>query len=195
MSVLQALPLLELQRKVPIDEEDACSCADAERNRLLDKLMVHDRMNAWDAKGFEVQCHKSYEVIEHLVRLYEYFRAMSDEQLKQKYVGCVFPEKGDLARSERLDTLKMVLVWEQLPVAELQRECVKREVPFEEGEINCAELVCGLKVDLRVKVCRSYYEAMNVPVDRLDSMHADLVAAQYERYDAMDPQQLRAVHD
>lgn len=153
----RALPLMDLQtecekRAVPF--EDAAECdEDEQRGVLVDRLFFDDRMEAWDARGFQAKRIGSIDNACQVVMFYNDFEHMDDMQLRQGYAEAGLPEERNMERADCLETLKSLLIWQALPNEELLKDCEERclDVPSDCSDEQRPELISQLVMDLRLK--------------------------------------------
>merc|ERR1719419_1863745 len=90
-------------------------------------------MASWNAKGFEAMRINSVDSVLQAVRAYEAFVKMSEDELRQQHMELGLPEGRGLPRATMLRNIKTLLVWEVLPLRELQTECRERGLPCHQG--------------------------------------------------------------
>merc|ERR1712151_732203 len=122
----------------------------------MDELLMHERMVAWDNRGYQAQRIGNANVVSSVVGQFESYRIMTDQDLQKTWKEIGLPEEATFSRNDVLSTLKNLLVWESLPLAEVQKECRARNLQTDvedkkSGTEQCVELVLNLKIDLIVR--------------------------------------------
>jgi len=169
-----------------------------QRNVLIDRLLVHDRMCAWEAQGFQAHRIGDVDRVISAVAGYERFHRMDDAELGRAYVETGLPRGVGTDRGALLKALKKLVVWAVLPLPELQQECKLRGL-----EDPSAEDLKGTDEDqrhqwiqhLRVDTFRSLYEAKGVPVGRLGTLRASRLASLYDSLDDLTTEELRVAYE
>mmetsp|Transcript_45148 Transcript_45148/g.113559 ORF Transcript_45148/g.113559 Transcript_45148/m.113559 type:complete len:572 (+) Transcript_45148:3-1718(+) len=190
------------ERRIPASDRGRDKAPESEEERhadLLQKLKVDLRVNlnkSWyEAKGIPMARLDSMRVLQVADQL-DAFQSMGNEQLKTEYLQAGLPREAVLERSFLLDTLRKVVIWEAMPLQELQRDCLERKLPIHAATPSNSqrdkesELVRRLIIDLCVDLQRSAYEQQGIPVDRLGTLQTARVAAQFDKLEVMNIQKL-----
>mmetsp|Transcript_71238 Transcript_71238/g.170595 ORF Transcript_71238/g.170595 Transcript_71238/m.170595 type:complete len:1221 (-) Transcript_71238:62-3724(-) len=115
-----------------IDEELAMDDSPQEqRSALVNKLMGVKRLEIWDAHGFQASRVGDVVMACKLVDQFEIFQAMGDAELEAAYAQSGLIVEDGMSRDEMLQMLKTLLIWETLPIEDLEAECSERGVPIE----------------------------------------------------------------
>merc|ERR1712110_1119380 len=115
-----------------------------------------------------------------------HFDGMKYEELKEVYKGLHFPDE-QVVRDNMLKVIKACLIWEVLPLSELQRDCLDAELPiasehgFRTDAEKHRELSERLRIDLRVKMHKTLYESKGVPIDRIGTLKSHKLAVEYDK--------------
>jgi len=168
----EALPLAELKaecrkRKLRILSRDQVGDESEQKVRLMEKLIMDMRLDMWEGQGFEARKLNSFDSVVAVVERYECFLRATDAELRMTYSEAGLPVSERVGREELLQNLRTVLVWENLPLHQLQQECAQRGLDSSTrprwgsasrtGANNgndserCFELLRRLKGDLRLK--------------------------------------------
>lgn len=201
---LGALPLAELQKEcvhqlMPIDEVSQFGDDDEQRHQLMDRLLKHERMDTWEAKGYQAHRICNFDDMIQVISHYEHFLNMSDEELCKRCRDSGVPAEKNTERDELLKRLKVVLLWEFLPLVELEKDCTERNLQIQPASTTSnddekrLELLHLLMVDLRVSICRDLYEQKGIPVGRLGSWHAHCIGGQVDNFEAMTNEDLKTM--
>jgi len=159
VNLWQALPPEELEKECTSKRiAIARNHADTDQHRIsmIDALLIQERINAWDARGFQAKRMGSVDDAIQAVRVYENLLSMGDAELRQEYADLGLPDGAGLEREEMLRTMKTLLIWELLPLRELMRVCRERGLsthaglPMRSVAQRRRDLVQRLKLDMRV---------------------------------------------
>lgn len=200
VTIWEALPMYELdkiskEQGLPGASECKGSTDEGKRLQLVERLLVAEQMQRWEAAGFEALRIGDVSRVMQAVARYDEFQRMSDADLRKVCIDAGMPEVEGMERDVALRALKTVLLWELMPLAELQRECLERSLSLdvegastdEERRLEYAQL---LRVDLTVRMSKAWYEAKGVPVSRLGTVMASRVAAQFKHIDGRTSKEL-----
>jgi len=125
--------LKEAVAKAGADEQDVDTNDDpaAQRSFLISKLVGWKRMELWDGQGFQATRVGDLAVACKIVEQFAFFEVMTDEELEAAYLQSGLIPEAAMQRDEQLHMLKCLLVWEALPLEDLEKECSTRGVPVE----------------------------------------------------------------
>lgn len=201
------LPIAQIVAEKEGNEEEMMS----ELNHYLKvDLSVQLDKNSFESNGVPVERLGSLGATQVAMSIAA-MEGRSTEELRSEYTSMGFVEDAALDRQYIVDVLKKVLIWEYLPLTELQRECLDRDVPLhvdlepsqeaeesEDGDPSFGkqspkqmELVNRLIIDLHVSENRRLYLARGIPVSRLNSQKAYSILMKFNEIDTYDIDALR----
>mmetsp|Transcript_10993 Transcript_10993/g.30900 ORF Transcript_10993/g.30900 Transcript_10993/m.30900 type:complete len:337 (-) Transcript_10993:164-1174(-) len=200
MAVWEALPLTELsqecvQNKVAVKDLRQAGSEAEQREFLVTKLLQQNRMSSWEERGFKAERIGDFQGVSQVVQRYNHFDSMSKEDLDRSYASQGMPKEPDTDRARMLANLKTVLVWEALPLFELQMDALERSDKIQcdfESKGNENDQRSSLIRQLTVESLRSAYEAIGVPVERIGFLEAYSVGKELVSYTIMGEQELQA---
>lgn len=199
MATWEALPLAELkqeclQRKVPIRDLGLTGSEEAQRGILTDKLLQQDRMETWNQHGFQAHRIDNFQAVLAVVQRYSEYERMGNEDLENAYIGEGLPRGAEMDRSDLCATLKTVLIWESMPLLELQMDGLEHDPPIraQNATDNDNEQRTALIQQLTVKLLQSSYEEQGIPVAQIGLLKAYQVGKQLLSFDIMSHQELLA---
>lgn len=161
------------------------------RQSIIDALTCRDRMDMWDAKGFQAHRIKDYQTVMGLAELHNKYSTQPTEELRKLCADAGLPHDF-MDRGMILETLKTLLVWELLPLDELHVDCRARGIKTDvSGDDPRNELYQRLRVDLSVQLSKTTYVQKGIPVERLNSLAAANVLSQYENIETKSDEELR----
>eukprot|EP00747_Dinoflagellata_sp_TGD_P071295 gnl/TRDRNA2_/TRDRNA2_156972_c0_seq2.p1 gnl/TRDRNA2_/TRDRNA2_156972_c0~~gnl/TRDRNA2_/TRDRNA2_156972_c0_seq2.p1 ORF type:complete len:747 (+),score=130.69 gnl/TRDRNA2_/TRDRNA2_156972_c0_seq2:83-2323(+) len=175
-SLWNMLPMAELklectESSISIDDVEGSPAE--QRQLLLEKLLVHKWcLPAFASTGFPVHGIDDEQQVIQVITEMERYETLGLAELQGLYEGMGFPDKKALDKAELLIRLKLLIVWNALPMTELRRECEERTlVDSNDDEEDRDELLQRLYADL----CPNLY---GIPLDRFPSATASAEVAQ-----------------
>jgi len=127
VAVWQFLPLEEVRRECVgkgLLEADSAVSDEAQRPELVDQLLIHERMGAWEAMGLPAWRIGEAQAVAQLVHDCQAIGVLSVQELQDWYDGLELPVDSSMAQEELRRLRRACLVWSALPVHELHTECV-----------------------------------------------------------------------
>jgi len=125
------LPTSELTvecRKHRLNFMKMCGVTDQQREEMLEQLIIQRCKEMWEKKGIPSKRLGDFTTIVHVLKSFHGFEAMSDNEAQKAYAEMgIGGQKLD--RIQIIKLLKTVVVWESLPVRELEKECHERGLP------------------------------------------------------------------
>lgn len=202
VAVWEALPMTELQREcaergVPI--RDVRGNANDRQREMLDRLLHHSCMLAWDAKGVPASRLGSFEAAAQLVRRFEYIDNLPAAKLRAEYKLMNLPLEKGVPNEEFTERLKKMAAWQALSPEELRKECTSARVAFADAELDLLddddERRSVLVDHLLLHDCGIAWEKRDYPVRRMtDAQNAVFVVEQYEHFQNMGNAALRKAY-
>jgi len=201
VTIWHALPLTELKHDCDLEGLDIGDVDESDeeqfRNKLVDRLLVNERMTHWESKGFESRRIGNVDAVISAVAQFDNFKGLADAELRQLYLKAGLPEHSSVARAAILEALRKVLLWESMPAAELQNECQDNGLLDGDSfkgteEERHAEYLRRLRMDMCVKTNGDYYRGLDIPVQHLGTLEAATVATQLEQIQQMGLEDLVA---
>mmetsp|Transcript_109194 Transcript_109194/g.209838 ORF Transcript_109194/g.209838 Transcript_109194/m.209838 type:complete len:1279 (+) Transcript_109194:52-3888(+) len=190
VTVWQALPLKELRKlceQVPPGKAEMPDNEEDQKTALVDRLLVHERMEMWDSRGFQAKRIGDPDVVITAITQYEHFRSLSSEELKKTYKEARLPIEADMKTEEMLQTLKVVMLWELVPIGVLEsscRDCLDGRLPATDSNSTAEQRRSVLVRHLITDMLRATYEKNGIPVGRLGVERATDIVAQIESFES-----------
>ncbi|CAE8664837.1 unnamed protein product, partial [Polarella glacialis] len=143
-----------------------------ERPPLLRRLVEARLVEAWKQAGMDKRI-TTFQATEAILREIRRFHGLSKKSLQEESLRRGLPAEVDLDRLSLLERLTMPLVWEQLTLQELRKDCQLRDVSFTALRSRVElEQKRELVERLFSAVCKAAWAAKGLPVKRLASMAA-----------------------
>merc|ERR1712150_422076 len=182
-----------VMQKVSINDVPESGDDEERRESLVDKIFQDERMEMWEARGYRARCIGEFQKVLPLVKRYEQFRSMSDEELEKAYTEEGLLTEQTKEREDLLKALKAVMIWERLPLTELQREAEQHQPPIcaRTTAANDEERRRDLIQQLIVDILRSSYELQGIPVKRIGLREAYYVGNQLFSFESMEDLELK----
>ncbi|CAK0836291.1 unnamed protein product [Prorocentrum cordatum] len=167
-----------------------------ERTFLVDRLTERECMRIWDGRGFQATRIGSIDKAVMVVEEYERLRGLGDEDLRSEWNGLGFQADvvAHRGREALLEAFREVLVWNALPLPDLERVCEARDPPIrasgavtKKREVR-SELIQQLVVDR----FRRDYEGRGIQVSKIGLLKAAQVSAEFASIESMSVPQLTA---
>jgi len=198
IAVWQLLPLIELEHECIMqnvsNKEVPDSDDDEERRELLvDKLFQHALLEIWEARGYRARSIGKFQTVLKIVTRYEQFQNMSDEDLEKAYIEEGLLHEPSMEREDFLKTLRAVMIWNALPLIELQVDAFQHQPPIQARSTaaNDDERRLDLIQQLTVDMTRSAYELQGIPVMRIGLLHSYNVGKQFLDFEIMSDLELK----
>lgn len=153
---------------------------DLDMSESRDELFKFLAESSWEELGIPVG---RFTQVSDARRAYEEIRNLESSSKVELAVKCKeFGFPADSKEEDMLVRLKMVMIWKELPVEELRKECkVFKVAPdgdtaSDEKEIEKRKLVQGLVIALQ----GNRYDIFKIPADRLDPKEAEEILKEVE---------------
>jgi len=133
--VWEELPLEELKaecKKSKVDISDIEKLSD-DKARCLDlfnRLVVNECVTAWEKHGIPVTKIGSLEATARVVEQLEQLGGMTNMELMREYRRLMLPKEPGIDRATCEERVKEVIIWEQLGIKELHKECRAHGVAY-----------------------------------------------------------------
>jgi len=104
----------------------------------------------------------------------EYMRiaSMPRQGLEEEYSRTGLPLDAGLEDGELVACLRDLLLWRELPLTELRRECVKRKIPMTNARSTVLDPQRDFIGRLSLNMCAAAYEKQGIPARQLGSIEA-----------------------
>merc|ERR1712060_600550 len=131
-------------------------------------------------------------VLQMVIR-YENFQSLSDVELEKSYTEENLLQEPTMKREDLLKALKNVMIWEALPLIDLQMDAFQHQPPIQARSTaaNDDERRLDLIQQLIVDMLRSSYELQGIPVRRIGLLEAHYVGTQLLSFDVMSDLELK----
>jgi len=201
VNIWSALPTIELQKECQekqisvqgLSDESKASQRHAE---LVDRLCMNDRMIHWDSRGFQAKRIKDDDIVRGMVVQYEIFSGLSFEELQKTFKEASLPMAPGMDKESLLEALKSVMVWENLPLTEVEEECRENmggSLPSRIDSVSGDDQRRSMMVRyLLFAMYKPRYEKVGVPVDRLGIAQAMDVYAEFSAFEDDSNEALRS---
>merc|ERR1719468_723679 len=160
--------------------------------RLVQQLTLNMVRSDYEAQGIPVSrtgLFRAYQISRQFLE----FEEMSEQELQAAYVGRALPRRADMGREQVLAVLRSLLIWEALPLQELQADCRGQGLMTEfEGAEGVPQQHAMLVQQLTLNMFRSDYEAQGIRVSQTGLLRAYQISRQFLEFEEMSEQELQA---
>lgn len=158
---------------------------------LFEQLLIHECFAPWEIACVPVHRLGSLDAVFQVVTEFKEYLTMTTPKLKQAYADFGLLVRDGIQTQELLDGLRIVLVWRFLPLPELLKECVERDLPVTSSGDDLEQRTV-LFQRLLMHTSQHAYELRGIRAEQCGSIAvAAYVSKEYEKLDAMDINQLR----
>lgn len=194
--VWERLPVVELQRELrQWGTRTGASVAEGDDPDELSRRLISFLWGAVrEARGLPT-ARLGASVADAVFREVLRLEALSSEAVEAEYgrelEKLSLPAEEGAGRQYHLDCLTRILVLEELPMAELKKECLEYGEPARNGmqryDLARCLFVCAM--------CREPWEARGIPVRRLGPLLALKIVERHQHLDGLSEEELEAEHD
>lgn len=180
-AIWQRMPIAELEKEcillgLPSLPSAFRGGSSKAREQLVGRLLNHACMTTWKVLGIPAE-HLTVQAAMHVADVFEYLDGAGEGELREKYQEHFLDER--MERSEVVERLKLVVLWQELPCSALRDECGTKGIRLDESEKalgdddddkeELRELLMG-KLLLHERARR--WKSQGFPTDRLHNEEA-----------------------
>lgn len=200
--VWKNLPSSELKKecsKFRIDISDLRGKTETDMCReLVGRLVSESHKASCEAHGIPVERLGGLKVASQVMQRIDWYEKLKPVDLKSEYSKLHLPEEEVASRDLMLERLKMVIIWESLPLSELRKECEQKLVTIDHNELNKLDDAGQhghLIHRLLTRECTAVWEAHGFPIQRLcDEEAVACMVGHYQYYQGMSTPDLKRAY-
>eukprot|EP00747_Dinoflagellata_sp_TGD_P056056 gnl/TRDRNA2_/TRDRNA2_149885_c3_seq1.p1 gnl/TRDRNA2_/TRDRNA2_149885_c3~~gnl/TRDRNA2_/TRDRNA2_149885_c3_seq1.p1 ORF type:complete len:818 (-),score=224.19 gnl/TRDRNA2_/TRDRNA2_149885_c3_seq1:126-2384(-) len=197
------LPLAELRKECEAHDVSVHVVGELKERELvmelIKRLVLSTWSESWLARGINAPGRLgSLELANTLIQEVDRLQSMSTAGLRDEYVKSVAPfdTNNKMEKQMLVDRLRKVLVWEQLPLEELQQESQDLGLtvvkPSRSPKVSAVDACSTMITNLIEHMCLLDWEAKGVPVLRLNNFErASQLNQQYDDIDNMSLEEIK----